>query len=167
MFLLPDIIIFNMLFSLFIDIKSILRKNLSQLVSPLKRMTKSSKKSEETKKAPKAGEVSMLWQLVCGLLNSIPIVLMMACCFHIMHKDYVARGSNFWAKHKHWGFFFQHDVYEEVKCHDQDYIQDRKQFATCAPRHCARFFNDFVFSDAETDMLLKYLEFSLFLLNFK
>lgn len=136
-----------------LDIERIVRKNLSQLVSPLKKMTKSSKKSE-TKNA-RAGKVSMLWQFVCGVLNSIPIVLMMACCVHIIHKDYVARGSNFWLKHKHWGFLFQHDVYEEVKCHDQDYIEDRKQFPMCAPKHCARFFNDFVFTDAETDMLLK------------
>lgn len=133
------------------DIKTIIRKNLSQLISPCKEMTKTSKKSEAK---PKADKMSFLCQLFWGSINSIPIVLMMAFCAHILYKDYEARNFNFWSKHKHWGSIFPHDMYAEVKCHDPDYVQDRKQFPTCAPKHCARLFNDYILTDEETDMLL-------------
>ena len=135
------LIIFSFIFIFCLDIKNIVRKNRVQFIA---------QRSE-----PKEAESSTLWQLLCAVVNSLPIILMVYFSFCILHTDYVARNSNFWGKHTHWGMIYPHDVYEEVKCADKDYVEDRKKFPQCAPKHCGRFFNDFVFSEGDADALLK------------
>lgn len=45
--------------------------------------------------------------------------------------------------------------YEEVPCANDEYRIDRIDFKQCAPKHCARFFTDYVITENEADVLLR------------
>lgn len=111
-------------------------------------------KPASAKVSPKESGDSPLKQFILTLIGSLPILLLMFACISLIKKDYAGRNNNFWAQDKHYSIFNTHDYYEETQCADDDYKVDRVQFKQCAPKHCGRYFTDYVITEPESDFLL-------------
>lgn len=113
------------------------------------------KKTKTSKKPTVDSGDSTIKQLIFVLIGSLPMIILVWCCYYIINKEYVAKKNNFWAKSHFHGMIDPYEHYEEVECGANDYIKDRFEFKECAPKKCARMFTDHVITDEDVEFLLK------------
>lgn len=137
-----------------------------------KKSLSSEKKSSQ--KVEKSDE-SLLVHVIYVIIGSIPIVIILGMCANLIYIDYVKNNYSFYDKSIFLSNIESHVFETKVECgkdHANIYLPDDNQLnsnfkyqkcysnkALAKSHQCLRYFNDFLVSEKEVDLLKRFFHF--------
>jgi hypothetical protein len=105
----------------------------------------------------KTANVPALHHFFYVLLGSVPMIITTAIMSYILYSDYARNNYSFWRKDLYLSNVEKHQYETALACNEDNYINDRRNFPSCAPKtaNCFRHYTDFVLSDQEAETLRK------------
>ena len=103
-----------------------------------------------SQKNEKQANIDSSWLHV--LIGSIPIIALSSLCFYLLYMDCKANGYSFLSKNKFYSNTNPNDFFENVT--QPSHAHSKSNFV------CSRYFTDYVISEAESSVLLKFSKLS-------